>query len=125
MTWMTSSMSSSARSRPSSRCSRSCGLGAPVGAAPADDLEPVVDVDLEQLAQPERPRLAVDEADVVDAEGLLHRRQAEQLLEDGLGVEAVLDLDDQAQALAAVGEVGDVGDAGQLLGVAPGRRSSP
>ena len=89
-------------------------------AAPAHDVEAVVDVDLEQLAQPEGARLAVDERDVVDAERVLHRRQPVELLEHRLGVEAVLDLDDEPQAVLAVGEVLDVGDALQLLRPAPG-----
>ena len=113
---MTSSMSSRASSRPSSEVQPVLRLGPAVRAPPADDLEPVVDVDLDQLAQPEGARLPVDEADVVDAERLLHRREAEQLLENGLRMEAVLDLDDQTQSLAAVGEVRDVGDAAELLG---------
>ncbi|GAA3101960.1 hypothetical protein GCM10020001_018730 [Nonomuraea salmonea] len=83
--------------------------------AAAHDLEPVVDVDLQQLAQPERAGLVVDQRDVVDAERLLHRREPVELFEDRLGDEAVLDLDDQPQALVAVGEVFEVGDALQLL----------
>ena len=120
MSWMTSSMSRIAMSRPSTRCSRSCALLPAELAAPADDLEPVVEVDLEQLAEPERARLAVDQGDVVDAERVLHRREPVELLEHGLGVEAVLDLDDQPQAVVAVGEVVDVGDALQLLGLDQG-----
>ena len=46
-----------------------------------------------------RARLALDERDVVDAEVLLHRRQLVELLEHGVGVEAVLDLDDEPQAV--------------------------
>src|SRR5580765_3697778 len=76
-----------------------------------------VDIDLEQLLQAHRPGLAVDERDVVDPEALLHRRQLVELLEDGIGVEAVLDLDDQSQAVLAVGEVDDVADALQPLGL--------
>jgi len=64
---------------------------------------------------PERARLAVDERDVVDREGLLEGRVAVELLEHGLGVEAVLDLDDQPQAVMAVREVGDGGDPLELL----------
>jgi hypothetical protein len=91
------------------------GLAAAVQRAPAYDVEPVAEEDLEQLLEPEGARLAVDQGDVVDAERVLHRRLPVELLEDRLGVEAVLDLDHQPQALLAVGEVLDVGDALQLL----------
>ena len=91
------------------------GLAAAEDRAAADDLEAVVEEDPEQLVQPEGAGLAVDERDGVDAEGVLQRRLLVELLEQRLGVEAVLDLDDQAQALGAVGEVLDVGDALELL----------
>ena len=45
------------------------------------------------------------------------RRLPVELLEQRLGDEAVLDLDDQPQAVVAVGEVLDVGDALELLGL--------
>ncbi len=93
------------------------GLGAPELRAPAYDVEAVLEEDLEQLLEPERAGLAVDQRDVVDAEGLLHRRQPVELLQDRLGVEAVLDLDHEPQPVLAVGEVLDVGDALQLLGL--------
>ena len=105
------------RAGPSTRCSRSAALARRYARATAHDLEAVLEEDLEHLLQPERARLAVDEGDVVDAEGVLQRRLAVELLEDRLGVEAVLDLDDQAQAVLAVGEVLDVGDALELLGL--------
>src|SRR5690606_5184401 len=82
--------------------------------AAADHVGAEVDIDREQLPQPQRARLPVDQRHVVDAEGLLHRRQLVELGQDRLGVEAVLDLDDEVQALLPVGEVGDVGDALQL-----------
>ena len=74
-------------------------LGETVGGAAAHDVGAEVDVDLEQVLEAHGPRLALDERDVVDAEVLLHRRQLVELLEDGVGVEAVLDLDDEAQAV--------------------------
>ena len=92
------------------------GLLAAERRAAAYDLEAVAEEDLEHLLQAERARLAVDEGDGVDAEGVLERGLAVELLEDRLGDEAVLDLDDQAQAVLAVAEVLDVGDALQLLG---------
>ncbi len=84
-------------------------------AAASDDGEAVVEVDLQQLLETQGERLAVHQGDVVDAEGLLHGRQLVELLQDRLGHEAVLDLDDQAQTVLAVGEVLDVRDALELL----------
>ncbi len=92
-------------------------LRQPVRGAAADDVEAVRDVDLEQLLEAERARLALDQADVVDAERVLHRREPVELLEHGVGVEAGLHLDHQPQPVAAVGEVGDRRDALQLLGL--------
>ena len=86
-------------------------------AAPPGDVDAVLDVDAEQFLEAERARLAVDQGDVVDAERLFHRREPVQLGEDGLGVEAGPDLDDQVQAAVAVGQVLEVGDAGDLLGL--------
>ena len=86
-------------------------------AAPTHHVEAVTDVDLKEFAQAQGLRLAIDQCHVVDAEGLLHRREPVQLLQDGLGVEAVLELDDQAQTLVAVGEVLQVRDALELLGL--------
>src|SRR5699024_9071679 len=92
-------------------------LGSAVFTAAPDHVEAVVDVDLEQFAQAQGLRLAVDEGDVVDAEGFLHRREPVELLQDGFGVEAVLQLDDQAQTLIAVGEVLQVRDSLESLGL--------
>ena len=92
------------------------GLGAAVQRATAYDVEAVGEEDLEHLDQAERARLAVDEGHGVDAEGVLERGLAVELLEQCLGDEAVLHLDDQAQAVLAVGEVLDVGDPLELLG---------
>ncbi len=92
-------------------------LAAPVLRATADDLDPVVDIDLQEVTQPEQPRLLVDEGDVVDAECVLHRGQPVQLLEHRLGVEPRAHLDHQLQAPVPVGEVLQVRDAGQLLGL--------
>ena len=59
-------------------------LAQPVARAAGDDVDPVVEEDLQQVLQPERARLAVDERDVVDAERLLERRQPVQLGEHRL-----------------------------------------
>ena len=117
---MTSSMSRIAMSRPSTRCSRSWRLRAGTRCAGARPRCGGRGRPRSSSFRPEGARLAVDQGDVVDAEGVLHRRQLVELLEHGLGVEAVLDLDDQAQAVLAVGEVLDVGDALQLLGLHQG-----
>ncbi len=90
------------------------------GRAAAHHIEAVFNVHLQQLQEAQRLRLAVHQGDVVDAEGIFHGRVAVQLLEDGVGIEAVLQLDDQAEAVIAVREVNDVADAGQLLGVDEG-----
>ena len=90
-------------------------LAEAVRGASAHDVDAEVRVDAQQLLEPEGARLAVDECDVVDAEALLHRRQLVELLEYRFGVEAVLQFDDEAQAVVAVGQVLDVGDALQFL----------
>ncbi len=90
-------------------------LGAAELAAPAHHLEAVVEVDLQQLLEAQGERLAVDQRHVVDAEGLLHRRQLVELLQHRFRNEAVLHLDDQTQPVRPVGQVLDVGDALELL----------
>ena len=90
-------------------------LAQPVLGAPAHDPDAELHVGAQQLLQAQGARLAVDQGDVVDAEGVLHRGELEQVLEHRLGMEAVLDLDDQAKAVLAVGEVLHVGDALDLL----------
>ena len=60
---------------------------------------------LEHLLQAQRARLAAHESHGIDREGILQRRALVELLEHSLRVEAVLHLDDQAQAVDAVGEV--------------------
>src|SRR5690606_3033092 len=92
-------------------------LGEPVLGAAPHDAGAEVEEDLQQLLEAHRPRLAIDEGDGVDAEVLLHGGQLVELLEDRLGVEAVLDLEDESQAVLAVGEVLDVGDALESLGL--------
>ena len=92
-------------------------LPPPVLGPPPDHLEPVPDEDLQQLAEPQHPGLAVDQGDVVDAERLFHRRQPVQLRQYRFGVEAAAHLDHQVQAALAVGEVLQVGNAVQLLGL--------
>ena len=78
------------------------------GAAAPDHREPVVQPHAQQVQQPERLRLSVDERDGIDGDGILHRRQLEQLLEHRLWVESVLDLDDESKAAVPIGEIDDV-----------------
>ena len=104
-------------SRPSTRCSRSAALRRRKRGAPADDVVAVFEEDREHLVQAEGARLSVDECHGVDAERRLHGRVAIELVEEGVGVDRALDLDDEVQALVPVGEVLDVGDALQLLGL--------
>ncbi|CAB5019368.1 unannotated protein [freshwater metagenome] len=86
-----------------------------VGAAAPDNVEPMAEEDVEHLQQAEGLRLAVDEGDRVDVHLVLEWRQLEQRLEDGLGVEAILDLDHEIEPGITVGEVDDIGDALELL----------
>ena len=52
-----------------------------------------VDVVTDHLTQGERPWHVVDERDHVDAEGRLHRRVLEELVQDDLGYRVALELD--------------------------------
>jgi hypothetical protein len=96
------------------------GLGPAELGAPGGDVVAVLQVDVEHLAQAQGPRLALDEGDGVDAEAVLELGRLVELLEQGVGVEAVLDLDDQPGAVGAVGEVLDVVDALQPPGLDAG-----
>ncbi len=82
-----------------------------------DDIDAVLEVDLEHLLESQGAGLAVDQRHGIDAERALHRRALVELLEDRLGDEPVLDLDDEVEPLVAVAEVLDVGDALELLGL--------
>ena len=88
--------------------------------APQRDLEAMVEVDLQHLLQTEGSRLSLDQADGVDREGVLELGELVQPLQQGLRVDAVLDLYHQTGAVGQVGEVLDVGDAGDLLGLHQG-----
>ena len=79
------------------------------------DLEAVVEVDLEHLLQRHGAWLALDERDGVDREGVFKLGLLEQLLQQRVGIDAVLDLDHQTRAVGQVGEVLHVGNAGELL----------
>ena len=79
-------------------------LGELVLGAAHDHLALVLDVVADHRAQRERARDAVDERDHVDAEGALHRRVLEELVEDDLRQRVALELDHEAHA-ALVGLV--------------------
>src|SRR5690606_33832375 len=89
--------------------------GQAIPRAAGDDLDAVVDVDHQHVAQPQRRRLAIDEGNVVEAERVFQRSQVEEALDHRGGVEAGLDADDEALAVLAVGDVVDVADALKLL----------
>ena len=74
-----------------------------------DDLALVIHVVVDQLAQVQRLRHAVDQRDHVHAERGLQRRVLVDLVEDDLRDRVALELDDQAHAVA-VGLVAQVGD---------------
>ena len=87
ISWMTTSMSRMAISRPSTRCSRSLRLVESERRAAPNDVEAVIDVVLAQLVHADGGGRAVDQHDVVDPEGLLERRLAVELGEQRRGVE--------------------------------------
>ena len=120
MTWMTSSMSSDRDEQALDEVQALLPLGQAVAAVPAPD-------DVDAVVHPHRAAArrspSVRGWPSTSATLLMPKESssgvyAVQLLEHGVGVEAGLDLDDQAQPVLAVGEVHDVADAGELLGLA-------
>ena len=88
------------------------GLGELEAAAAGVDLEAVVDVALEEVAQVHAARAPVVEGDHVGAEGGLEVGVLVELVEDdGAGLGVLLELDDDADAVLEAGFVADVGDA--------------
>ena len=92
------------------------GLPELVGGAAEDDFAAMLVEDLEQLLQVQDARRAVDQGDVVDAEGRLHRRQFVEVVEDDVAVFALFQVDDDTDPVF-VRLVADVGDAFDALGV--------
>ena len=90
------------------------GLAQPVGGAPDDDVELVVDVVPDQLVEPQRARHAVDDRQHVGAEAGLQLGVLVEVVQHHLGDGVALELDDDAQADPVAGLVLDVGDARQL-----------
>jgi hypothetical protein len=82
--------------------------------APRHHLAPVLEEDRDQVLQVAELRLAVDQRDHVDAEGVLQLRLLVEVVEDDLGHLAALELDDDAHA-GLVALVLDVADALELL----------
>ena len=80
--------------------------------APDDDLALMAHVGVDDLAQRERLRDAVDERDRVHAERRLHRRVLVELVQHHLRQHVALELDHEAHAVAVrlVAQVGDLGD---------------
>ena len=68
----------------------------------ADDVDPVLDEEPEELLQRQGPGPAVDQGQHDHAEGVLQRRELEELVEDDVGVLPLLDLHDDPDRLLAV-----------------------
>ena len=68
----------------------------------ADHVDPVLDEQPEHLLQRQGPRPAVDQGQHDHAERVLQRRELVELVEDDVGVLALLDLHDDPDRLLAV-----------------------
>ena len=78
-----------------------------------DDFEAMLDVGAAQVIEPERGGYAVDEHHIVDAERLLERGEAIQLLEHRLRVDGRLHIELDHEAVH-VGQIGNALDADEL-----------
>ena len=76
---------------------------------PADHVDPVLDEQPQELLERQGLGPAVDQGQHDHAEGVLERRVLEELVDDDVGVFALLDRDDDPDRLFAVAEVVDVG----------------
>ena len=90
------------------------GLAQPVGGAPDDHVELVLDVVADHLVEAQRARHAVDDRQHVGAEAGLQLGVLVEVVQHHLGDGVALDLDDDAHADPVAALVFDVGDAGQL-----------
>ncbi len=90
------------------------GLAQPVGGAPHDDVELMVDVVPDQLVEPQRAGHAVDDRQHVGAEAGLQLGVLVEVVQHHLGHGVALELDDDAHADAVTALVLDVGDAVEL-----------
>ena len=82
--------------------------------APGHHLAPVAQEVLQQLLEIQRPRLAVDQRDDIDAEYVLQLRLLVQVVQDHLGNLAAAQFDDHAHTVL-VGLVAQFADAFELL----------
>ena len=89
------------------------GLAQPVGGAPHDDIELVLDVVPDHLVETQRARHPVDDRQHVGAETGLQLGVLVEVVQHHLGHRVALDLDDDAHADPVAALVLDVGDAGQ------------
>ena len=99
------------------------GLAQPVGGAPDDDVQLVLDVVADQLVQAQRAGHAVDDRQHVGAEAGLQLGVLVEVVQHHLGHGVALDLDDDAHAHPVAALVLDVGDAGRACRRGPARRS--
>ena len=89
------------------------GLAQPVGGAPDDDVELVLDVVADHLVEAQRARHPVDDRQHVGAEAGLQLGVLVEVVQHHLGHRVALDLDDDAHADPVAALVLDVGDAGE------------
>ncbi len=80
------------------------------GGAAADNFNAMINEVTDHVLEAEGARLAVDQGDVDDGEGVLDLGVFVELVHDDVGVGVALELDDDADGVLAVGFVADVGD---------------
>ena len=90
------------------------GLAQPIGRAPHDHVELMVDVVPDQLVQPQRARHAVDDGQHVGAEAGLQLGVLVEVVQHHLGHGVALQFDDDAQPDPVTGLILDVRDARQF-----------
>ena len=81
-------------------CARASRLVQVVAGAPGDHVLLMLQVVVDHLPQVQDAGLAVHQGQHVDPEGLLHLRVLVQVIEDHLGIDVLLQLDDDAHAVA-------------------------
>ena len=111
ITRITSSMLAWASNRPSTVCFRCRAWPEELGAA-ANHRQPVADELFQQALERQHPRLAVDQGQEDDREGVLQPRELVELVEHDFRVGVALQLQDQPHGLLQIALVADGGDAG-------------